>query len=144
MRLDLIALAAALGLSGCASLEPPNSFLGRPVAEAVQELGSPVSVTDYKGEGRYFSWTTSDVRIEQYGADNPRNWFDPTTREIAPQSPDDEALEALPELVEWTRFRPPGCSFTLVARWDAGARTWIAQKEIRRGAGSGGHCGLRG
>lgn len=140
----LFALATAVAVAGCASLEPQSTFIGRPVADAVRELGAPTNVADYKGQGRYFSWSTSDVRIEEYGADNPRNWLDPATRETAPQPLDSEAIETLPELIEWTRFKPPGCSFTLVARWDAAAQAWIAQRQIRRGAGPGGHCGIRG
>ena len=45
-------VAAAAALAGCASLQPSSPYLGRPIAEAVRELGAPEAIADYQGGGR--------------------------------------------------------------------------------------------
>ena len=54
-----------------------------------------------------------------------------------------EKLSSLPDYVVAPEFRPSPCSLTLVAEWDPRAGAWIARRAIRRGAGRGGHCGMR-
>ena len=111
--------------------------------DVVHELGPPDRIADYQSGGRYFSWSTSDVRILSAGADNPANWLEPMTRTTAPEKLGTETLVSLPDYIVSPEFRPGPCSLTLVAEWDTAAKAWIARKAIRRGAGEGGYCGLR-
>ena len=136
-------LGALLALAGCASLNEPGPYAGRAMADVVRELGPPDSIADYQSGGRYFSWSTSDVRIVSEEADNPANWREPMTRTNAPQTLDEEKLISLPDYIVSPEFRPSICTLTLVAEWDAGRSAWIARRAIRGGPGPGGRCGMR-
>ena len=142
-RKHLALLAAGAALGGCASLHQPGPYAGRSIAAVVGELGPPDSIADYQSGGRYFSWSTSDVRILSEDADNPANWLEPMTRMSAPADPDAETLVALPNYIVEPEFEPPPCSLTLVAEWDARVRAWVARRTIRGGPGPGGRCGMR-
>ena len=143
MKPVVFPVALGLALAGCASLQSRSPFVGRPIADVVRELGPPDSVADYESGGRYFGWSTSDVRVKFGDADNPANWLEPMTRTNAPDDLDTEKLTSLPDYIVSPPFRPWPCSLTLVADWDAQAKAWIARKAVRRGAGRGGHCGAR-
>ena len=132
--------AAGFALAGCASFGG-GPYVGRPIADVVRELGPPETIADYQSGGRYFSWSTSDVRVQFGEAENPANWLEPMTRVSAPE--DVEEVTRLPDYIVSPPFRPRICTFTLVAEWDAAAKAWIARKAIRKGAGRGGRCGLR-
>ena len=143
MKRSVFAIAVSLAVAGCASLPPSSPYVGRPIVEAVRALGPPDSVADYQSGGRYFGWSTSDVRLLSSGADNPASWLEPINRTDDRAELDMEQLAALPDYVVAPEFQPSPCSLTLVAEWDTGAATWIARRAIRRSAGRGGSCGMR-
>lgn len=143
IRSSLFCLAAS-ALAGCASVgTQPGSFVGRPIAEAVRELGPPSSVQDYQDKGRYFGWGLSDLRFDDARADNPAHWLDPITRTNAPETLDEAKLVSLPDYIVSPPFRASPCTLTLVADWDERAKKWVARRQIRKGASAGGHCGPR-
>ena len=74
-----------------------SAYVGRPIVEAVRALGPPDSVADYQSGGRYFGWSTSDVRVQFGDGDNPANWLEPMTRVSAPEKLDEEKLVPLPD-----------------------------------------------
>lgn len=141
-RLALFAAAGA-ALTGCASLQPSSPYVGRPIAGAVRELGSPETIADDPSGRRYFSWSTSDVIIADNGADNPAHWLRPMAGSGGTERVDAKGFLTVPHAIV-PPFRPRPCTFTLVAEWEAAAKAWIARKAIRGGAGEGGHCGMRG
>ena len=130
-------------VAGCATAASHGGFVGRPVAEAVRELGPPSSVQDYQARGRYFSWGLSDMRLDDFHADNPANWLDPMTRINAPEKLDEAKLLSLPDYIVGAPFRSSSCALTLVAAWDDGTKAWVARREIRKGPPADGHCGPR-
>jgi hypothetical protein len=138
-------LAAAAGLlAGCATVAAGSDYSGRPIAQAVEQLGAPHEVADHAGGGRYFTWSTSDVVITEYGAENPAHWLTRHTRADASAAQVGEAqFEALPPLITRPPFKPKTCALTLVAQWSQAQRAWIARRAIRGHAPAGGHCGIR-
>ena len=92
-------IVLGFSLAGCASMQEGGSYVGRPIAEVVQELGPPDSIADYQSGGRYFSWTISDVRVQFDDAANPANWLEPMTRMNAPDKLDDDKLVSLPDVL---------------------------------------------
>ena len=143
MRKIVLSAAGSL-VSACATVGSSGGYIGRPIAEVVQQLGPPHSVADYQGVGRYFTWGTSDMIIMGEGADNEANWLTPFTRIDRGPGPEElEAYQGLPPWIASPPFKPDPCSLTLVAQWDGARRAWIARKAIRKDAGKGGRCGLR-
>ena len=141
MAFGALVLAAA---SSCATLEPQQAFAGRPITDAVAQLGVPHAVADDVRGARYFTWSTSDVIVLGQGGDNPENWLRPRSPREAPA---DKMHAARPEdLPYWTdrwSFDAGRCTLTLVAQWDEVRQGWVATETIRKGAGPGGRCGAR-
>src|SRR4051794_39203608 len=98
MKSAIIAIGGAVALGGCAAIGTSGPYVGRPIADAVRDLGPPHQVTDYQQGGRYFSWGTSDFIVMDRGADNPANW---------------QTLGKRLDPVGGPKFAPSSCSLTL-------------------------------
>ena len=133
---------ALLAVAACATGRAAGPYVGKPVAEAVALLGPPVSVADYQGKGRFFTFSRSDAQVVMEGAEDPANWTQPATRLTAsPPAIGDERYQALPPLIASRSYRPDACTLTLVAEWDEDRRAWVAKRVIPRGAPPSGRCG---
>lgn len=130
-------------LAGCATAQGQQGYVGLPIAAPVEKLGPPIKVADDQSAGRYFVWALSDMIVVDEQAANTANWLDPTTRTNAPERTAEQKLTALPDSIVSPPFRPGSCTFSLIAKWDARARTWVATRAVRKDAPAGGHCGMR-
>lgn len=112
----ILAIAAAVALTGCAS-QIMSGFVGQPLQQAMVKYGPPSNAFDMPDGRRAFQWAMSSTYVtptystttgNAYGYGNSVNWQ--TNTQITGGVPITSK-----------------CAYTLYGRWSDGANAWIVE-----------------